>query len=111
MSNKLIEHLKEKSKEHDQLKLLVNQWEFDEKLIPKALQNIGQLFPHYSRHDASHSLQILVNIERLLGDDIKKLSATDTWLLLEAAYWHDIGMVVPANKIKNDLHTDEFRRF
>ena len=90
MASKLITHLNEKSKEHDQLRLLVNQWEFDKVLIPKALQNVGQLFPHYSRHDVSHSLQILVNIERLLGEDINKLSATDTWLILEAAYWHDI---------------------
>nr|WP_236986068.1 ATP-binding protein [Marinagarivorans cellulosilyticus] len=47
-------------------------------------------------HDASHSKQILINIERLLGEEsISLLSATDIWLLLESAYWHDIGMVVP----------------
>ena len=111
MASKLITHLNEKSKEHDQLRLLVNQWEFDKVLIPKALQNVGQLFPHYSRHDVSHSLQILVNIERLLGEDINKLSATDTWLILEAAYWHDIGMVVPADEIEKDLSAPEFKRF
>lgn len=111
MASKLIKHLKEKSQEHAQLNLLVNQWEFDEKLIPKALQNIGRLFPHYSRHDVSHSLQILVNIERLLGDDINKLSATDTWLILEAAYWHDIGMVVPADTIIRDMNSPQFNRF
>lgn len=111
MASRLIEHLKRKSEDHEQLALLVSQWNFDRKLIPKALQNIGQLFPHYSRHDGSHSEQILVNIERLLGDDIQKLSATDTWLLLEAAYWHDIGMVVPADVIAHDLGTKEFKHF
>lgn len=111
MATKLIEHLKAKSNEHDQLRLLVSQWEFDQNLVSKALQNVGQFFPHYSRHDASHSLQILVNIERLLGEDINKLTATDTWLILEAAYWHDIGMIVPADKVLHDLKTKEFERF
>ncbi len=111
MASQLIEHMKIKSQDHEQLRLLVSQWEFDEKLIPKALQNIGQLFPHYTRHDASHSLQILVNIERLLGENINKLTVTDTWLILEAAYWHDIGMVVPADKIASDFETDEFKYF
>lgn len=95
MSDLLIQHLKQKGEQHSSLSTLVNQWGFDEKLIPKALQTVGNLFPHFSRHDESHSKQILVNIERLLGENIALLTATDTWLILEAAYWHDIGMVVP----------------
>lgn len=111
MADRLIQHLKDKEKEHSALSLLVNQWGFDEKLIPKALQTIGSIFPHYSRHDESHSKQILINIERLLGDDIKLLTATDTWLLLEAAYWHDIGMVVPQSDIEEALATPEFEQY
>lgn len=95
MADLLIRHLNEKGQEHSSLAMLVNQWGFDQQLIPKALQNVGSLFPHYSRHDESHSKQILVNIERLLADNLSLLTATDTWLLLEAAYWHDIGMVIP----------------
>lgn len=95
---------------HEQLKLLDSQWSFDKELISKALQNIGATFPHYSRHDASHSRQIIVNIERMLGDRISWLSATDMWLLLEAAYSHDIGMVVTNKQIK-DLDTKEFKAF
>lgn len=95
---------------HEQLKLLDSQWSFDKELISKALQNIGATFPHYSRHDASHSRQIIVNIERMLGDRIAYLSATDMWLLLEAAYSHDIGMVVTNKQIK-DLDTKEFKAF
>lgn len=79
------------------------QWTFDEKLIAKALQNVGTFFPHYSRHDESHSRQILVHIERLLGENIAKLTATDTWLLLEAAYNHDIGMVVTDEQLNKDF--------
>lgn len=95
---------------HPHLKLLESQWHFDQELITKALQNVSSIFPHYSRHDASHSRQIIVNIERLLGDKIKYLSATDTWLILEAAYNHDIGMVITQKQIE-DMNTPEFTEF
>ena len=50
-------------------------------------------FQHYSRHDVSHSLNILESIELILGKErIEKLSAGDLWLILESAYFHDIGM-------------------
>lgn len=111
MADLLVRHLQEKGKEHSALALLVNQWGFDEQLIPKALQTIGSLFPHYSRHDESHSRQILVNIERLLGENIKLLTATDTWLLLEAAYWHDIGMVVPQSDLESAFVDEDFKQY
>lgn len=109
MATQLIKHLKGKRDEHSEFELLNAQWDFDQELIKKALQNIPVIFPHYSRHDASHSRQILTNIERLLGpENLKLLTATDTWLLLEAAYWHDIGMVVTHDDIKKDMASVEF---
>ncbi|MDB5800143.1 MAG: hypothetical protein JWL63_1082 [Rhodocyclales bacterium] len=111
MADFLIRHLEKKSNEHSALEMLVNQWGFDEKLISKALQSVGNLFPHYSRHDESHSRQILVNIERLLGDNINQLTATDTWLLLEAAYWHDIGMVVPHHELATAVNSVGFQQY
>lgn len=112
MSSFLIKHLNKKESEHSALGMLVNQWGFDEKLIPKALQTVGNLFPHYSRHDESHSRQILVNIERLLGNEnISRLTATDTWLLLESAYWHDIGMVVPQKDIFDAQENKKFQQY
>lgn len=111
MADILIRHLKQKGGEHSALELLVNQWGFDQQLIPKALQSIGSLFPHYSRHDESHSKQILINIERLLGESIALLTATDTWLILEAAYWHDIGMVVPQSDFKSAIADADFKLY
>lgn len=111
MADRLQENLKFQAAKHSALGMLQNQWEFDKQLIPKALQNIGSLFPHYSRHDHSHSQQILINIERLLGNSVNNLSATDTWLLLEAAYWHDIGMVVPSKDIQDALDSNDFKQF
>lgn len=110
MSDLLQKHLQSEAAKQNNLKLLESQWNFDKQLIPKVLQQIAQLFPHYSRHDQSHSEQILVNIERLLGASrIEMLSATDVWLLLEAAYWHDIGMVVPHKDLKEALTSSEFK--
>lgn len=100
MSTQLIANLKKKCEADDNVKILLSQWEFDQKLVGKALENIGGFYPHFSNHNASHSQQILVNIERILGKDIELLSATDTWLILEAAYWHDVGMLVDAKNAK-----------
>lgn len=111
MADFLIHHLEKKGQQHSSLAMLVNQWGFDQHLIPKALQNVGSLFPHYSRHDESHSKQILVNIERLLADNLSLLTATDTWLLLEAAYWHDIGMVVPQKALEDALAEQGFKDY
>lgn len=102
--------MKKKCEKHEHLKLLQSQWRFDRELISKALQNISSVFPHYSRHDASHSKQIVVNIERILGDRIQHLTATDMWLILESAYCHDIGMVVTHKQIQ-DMDTSEFKTF
>lgn len=110
MSTQLIAHLKKKCEADDNVKILLSQWEFDQKLVGKALENIGGFYPHFSNHNASHSQQILVNIERILGNDIDLLTATDTWLILEAAYWHDVGMLVDAKSAK-DVHDNEDFKF
>lgn len=79
-----------------QYEVLWAQWTYDKRLVAQALQAVGVLFPHYSLHDVSHSNTILRQLARVLGSSrIERLSPTDLWLLLEAAYHHDIGMVVP----------------
>lgn len=109
MSTQLIAHLKKKCETDDNVKILLSQWEFDQKLVGKALENIGGFYPHFSNHNASHSQQILVNIERILGKDIELLSTTDTWLILESAYWHDVGMLVDAKSAKEVHGNDDFK--
>lgn len=112
MSDLLQKYLKEKTNQSNNLRLLQAQWDYDQQLLGKALQNVGQMFSHYSRHDASHSTQILINIERILGEKrIKNLSATNIWLLLEAAYWHDVGMVVTKPHIDDAFKQDGFTQF
>lgn len=112
MSALIFEHLRQCCERNESLEPLLAQWAFDKRLAAKTLQNVGKLFPHYSRHDESHSIQILTNIERVLGAErISLLSATDAWLLLEAAYHHDIGMVVSHEQLREDWSGEEFKRF
>lgn len=112
MGSLIRNRLEELCSKDPALNVLWAQWIFDERLVSKALQNIGQTFPHYSIHDDSHSNQIITNIERVVGEEnIGLLSATDLWLILESAYYHDIGMVVPFDEIEADWESENFKDF
>lgn len=104
--------LKKKCEQNPELSALPAQWEFDRRLVADALQTVVRTFPHYSRHDASHSNTILERIGRVLGPKrIEMLSATDIWLLLEAAYQHDIGMVVTDEQMRAWWGTPHFKDY
>lgn len=82
------------------------QWKLAKKRAPMILDIISHVFPHYSLHNASHSEAILNNISIFLGKEaIEKFSVVDLWLLLNAAYYHDCGMVVD-NEDKKELFAD-----
>lgn len=50
-------------------------------------------------------------MEMLLGDRVQNLSPTDTWLLLHAAYAHDLGMVVQWSEIEHVWEQADFQQF
>lgn len=103
--------LREKVKD-SQSEILYAQWCYDKKVIPMALQAVSNIFPHYSLHDESHSLTIINNIIRIIGkDNIKQLSAIDIWLILEAAYCHDLGMIILNEDIVNAINSSDFISF
>ena len=109
---KYIENLLYEKTKDTKSEILFTQWSYDKKIIPKALNSISNLFPHYSLHDESHSITIINNIIRILGKDaIDKLSTIDLWLILESSYYHDIGMVVSAQKLVDALDSKEFITF
>jgi len=92
--------------------ILYAQWTYDKKLISAALQSISSLFPHFSLHDESHSISILNNIIRVIGsENIDKLTSIDIWLILEASYYHDIGMVISSDRLINAIKSEEFLDF
>lgn len=87
------------------------QWLFDKALLTRSLNVINTVFPHYSLHESSHSLSIVSEIEKVLGRNVENLSFVDTWLLLEAAYWHDIGMIIPHEEKLKIIEQVDFRNF
>lgn len=108
---KIERRLKELADSNSNYTLLLSQWEFDKKLLTRALNTIGRDYPHYSLHDSSHSSTIISQIEKIIVKDINKLSATDCWLILESCYWHDAGMIISDNDKKNILNSDEFKSY
>ena len=83
-----------KTNGNEAYRVLVNFWSCIKIHVPNILSCVSQVFPHYTKHDVSHSYAILDSIERILGKEAieKKLSVTDLWLLLCSAFYHDIGM-------------------
>lgn len=87
-------------------------WNLNKKTLEPVLSAIIKDYPHYSLHDHSHSESILLNIERLLGNDnIETLSPTDLWLLLHVSYLHDFGMVILDSKIHEFWTKPDFQNF
>lgn len=69
-------------------------------------------FQHYSIHDMSHSVKILEAVELMLGRErVDFLGAGDLWLLLETAYFHDIGMAVTYDDLIEIWESDDFKKF
>lgn len=96
----------EKTKEFQEGQIYSDQWKFAKSYLPKVLDTISHIFPHYSLHNSTHSEAIINNIVRILGkESIEKLSVVDLWLLLAASYYHDCGMVV-TGKDKINLFKD-----
>ncbi|GAA0864024.1 HD domain-containing protein [Paraclostridium tenue] len=108
----LVEHLKNTCSKDEKYKNLYAVWTLDQETHARALSAIYYNFPHYSMHGESHSLSIINKIEMLLGEDrIRSLSPTDTFLILESAYLHDIGMIVSQKELLEEWKKPSFERF
>lgn len=108
----LVKHLKLHSESDEKYKNLYASWIQDEKVYASALLAIANNFPHYSMHDASHSWNIINKIEMLLGEArIKQLSPTDTFLILETAFIHDLGMIISEDEQEQLWKSIKFKKF
>lgn len=93
-------------------KELVSIYNITKKRLTDRLINSRNVFVEYSLHDASHSRTIIRAIERFLGEPrIRKLSATDTFMILVCAYAHDYGMAKSYEKIYEILGSKSFKDF
>lgn len=108
----LEKHLEEYSKLGSQFETLNAVWKLNKKGLSAALNNVSQIFPHYSLHEKSHSETIIANIESFLGEDrIIRLSPTDTWLILMSCYTHDIGMIILSKMLDDSWNSDVFQDY
>ena len=112
-SNTFIEdRLKQVAIDQPEYAELWSTWNLNKQALEPVLNAIIKDYPHFSFHDASHSESILLNVERLLGNEnIKKLSPTDLWLLLHVSYLHDFGMVILDTKLYDIWKSTEFQDF
>lgn len=111
--NAVEKALFEKTKDFQEGEIYSDQWKFAKSYLPKVLDTISHVFPHYSLHNSTHSESIINNIVRIIGEEsVKKLSVVDLWLLLASAYYHDCGMIVTGNdKIDIFKEGSEFVKF
>lgn len=108
---RLEEHLKECSEKYPRYENLYATWNLNKETCINALKSVSINYTHFSEHDASHSQTIIDKIEMLLGDRIKNLSPTDTWLILHAAYTHDLGMLLKMKDLEDAWKSEEFEEF
>ena len=92
--------------------VLWHAWNHSKGWIEKLLMWTLPSFPSYSLHDASHAESVLHNIEMILGEqNIKKLSASDCFMILHTVYIHDVGMCITAEYRREQLKNPEFQKF
>lgn len=107
----LERHLKKICEESPEYMDLYASWEISKKTYSKMLSTILYNYPTYSMHDGSHSEKIVSSIEMLLGEDrIALLGPTETWMILQCAYLHDLGMILPDSLIRKTLSDDDFKK-
>lgn len=107
----LDRHLKSYCDAHEEYQNLYATWSLNRKSCSEMLKTVLLRYPHYSLHDASHAEAILSKIEMLLGSRVSQLSPTDTWLVLHAAYAHDLGMVVQWRDLQNAWSDPAFQNY
>lgn len=106
----LEEHLRSLSMEDKDYEILYSIWDLNKKNLTQGLNLISSSFPHYSIHDINHSMTIIDNIQCFLGEErIKRLSATDTFLILMSGLTHDIGMILMYSIVETEWENDDFK--
>ncbi|NOK61738.1 MAG: chaperone protein [Chloroflexi bacterium AL-N10] len=78
------------------------------------LEYIPNTFPHYTRHTITHSDEIISQMSQLLFRDDRPmvaLSPIEAYILITAAYLHDVGMVVPDRVKATILASSEWKHW
>ncbi len=110
------EELEERSKSpSDSVKIelkLYNLTDDFEKKARNHLKRITNVLPEFDIHDERHSEKVVFNIEKLLIDNVKKLSTYELFLLQLSSFFHDCAMAPSdweLNVLKFTEGTDKFK--
>ena len=89
---------------------MYSHWKIIKKETESKLKTVCKYFPHFSKHDSSHSQTIATYIGNLLGEDrINKLSYSDILMMLLSFYKHDVGMALEYEEIHDRFYNPTFR--
>lgn len=61
-------------------------------------------FPNFTDHTVLHSLDVIEFCNGIIGDQVEQLNADEIFVLLMAAYLHDVGMGIDLNSFEAYLH-------
>lgn len=104
-----LENYSKKEGHTDRHETMWHAWYQNKRWIGQLLQITLHSFPTYSKHDETHALSVLNNIEMILGQErIAELSATDCFVLLHTVYIHDIGMCITQQDRKDIVENENF---
>ena len=107
MTDYFTQLLEKKCKREDCM-ILYSEWLREKEMAIRILSNVSNMSSHFSIHDHTHSEAILKYVKSILGKKVleEQFTATDLWMLLFVAYYHDIGMVVRNTDIER-IFTDQ----
>lgn len=87
-----------------------SQWQVIRQEVVNKLNTVCTYFPHFSKHDSSHSETIEEQIGNLLGNDrIDKLSCSDIIIMIAVFYLHDVGMALEYEDIYEKFTSKYFQ--
>lgn len=89
---------------------MYSQWNIIKSSVEEKLKTVSSHFPHFSKHDVTHSQTIATHIGNLLGEDrVNKLSYSDIFMMLLSFYYHDVGMALEYEKIYEYFRSHDFQ--
>lgn len=92
----IIEELEKRSKSpSDSVKIDLKLYNLADDLEKKArnhLKRITNVLPEFDIHDEKHSEKVVFNIEKLLAENVQKLSTYELFLVQLSSFFHDCAM-------------------
>lgn len=112
----IIDELEKRSQNpSDSVKIELKLYNLADDLEKKArnhLKRITNVLPEFDIHDERHSEKVIFNIEKLVADNIQKLSTYELFLLQLSSFFHDCAMAPSdweLNVLKFTEGTDKFK--